>query len=146
MKTISENWLATFTGLFFGEGCADIQRHHKKGKGEFFRPRLRMQLRADDKALLDEIQDKLGGTLNFTENDGQRSKPSYQWQLSNKEEVVWTCDLLLKSEWPSKKMAQIRLVREAAALRAGRLGHLTDGERLRLNELYEECQQIKRFE
>lgn len=142
---ITQNWIDEFRGLFWGEGCADIQRYHN-GKGIFFRPRLRIQLRADDAELLKDIQAKLGGTLNYIENKNQKSKPAYQWTLSNKEEVSWVCERLLEGKLPSRKIKQIELVKEAADLRKGKLGHIKSGERVRLNELYESARKLKLFE
>ena len=143
---INEIWIAEFRGLFWGEGCADIQRYNRKPRGVLYRPRLRMQLRADDKELLENIQQNLGGTLNYIANTNQRSKPAYQWTLARKDEIVWLCDRLLEGQLPAKKRDQIELVREAAVLRAGKLGHLTEGEKHRIEDLYKKVQELKRFE
>lgn len=145
MKAIDEIWLAEFRGLFWGEGCADIQCYHRDGKA-LYRPRLRIQMRADDYELLKEIHEVFGGTLNHIPNNNQRSKPAYQWCLQNKEEIVWVCDLLLQSRLKAKKLKQIEHVREAAKIRAGKTSHMTGGEKTRIEELYITVKDLKRFE
>jgi hypothetical protein len=140
-------WMAEFRGLFWGEGCADIQRYHRdRAKELLYRPRLRMQLREDDGKLLEEIQAEFGGTLNRMANEGQRSKPALQWTLANKEDIVKVCDILMAGRLPAKKRHQIKLVREAAYMRAGLIRPITPVERTRLRELYEMLQQMKRYE
>jgi len=145
MKAIDEIWLAEFRGLFWGEGCADIQCYHREGKA-LYRPRLRIQLRADDVEMLKEIHEVFGGTLNHIPNKDHRSKPAYQWCLQNKEEIVWVCGVLLQSKMKAKKLRQIEYVLEAAKLRAGKFGHMSDGEKKRIEELYITVKDLKRFE
>ena len=146
MIEINEIWLAEFCGLFWGEGCADIQRYSRNGH-QLYRPRLRMQLRSDDEQMLREIQEVFGGTMNFVPNTSQRNNSAWQWTLQEKSKIVWVCDnVLLKGRLSAKKKKQIEYVREAAALRAGKLGHTTEGEKTRLYELYEIVRKLKRFE
>lgn len=145
-NSIDELWLAEFRGLFWGEGCADIQRYSRNGY-YLYRPRLRMQLRADDEQMLREIQEVFGGTLNYVSNESRNNHPAYQWTLQNKEAVAWVCEkVLLSGRLSAKKKYQIEYVREAAALRAGKLGHTSEGEKTRLAELYKIVQELKRFE
>jgi len=142
---INQDWISEFRGLFWGEGCADIQRY-SRDRGIFYRPRLRIQLRADDVEILKNIQENIGGTLVYIENKDQKSKPAYQWTLSNKAEIVWVCDQLLKSNLPSRKLQQIEAVREASNLRKDKVGHTTEGEKVRLEELYNLTRKLKKFE
>ncbi len=82
----------------------------------------------------------------YLENKNQKSNPAYQWTLANKAEIVWVCDQLLKSNLPSRKLQQIEAVREAANLRKDKLGHTTEGEKVRLEELYNLTRKLKEFE
>lgn len=147
---MNEKWIAEFTGLFWGEGTADIQKFRKLPKGEFYRPRLRIGLRADDQAVLKDVQEKLGGQLRCDEGmrHDRKVHPSIHWTLTNKDEIVWlTTQMLEHTSMPSKKRKQVELVREAAMLRAGKQGqHIKEGERVRLEEIYNELRAIKRFE
>lgn len=144
----NDNWIAEFRGLFWGEGCADIRRFtRKRSKRYFFAPRLRITMRADERPMVEEIHRRLGGNIEYGEmrsNSGTR--PSVTWSLSTKKEVVRVCDLLLKAEFPAKKLQQIKHVREAAYLRVDGTSHMPDVVYNRLNELYEMVRQLKRFE
>lgn len=142
----SEIWIAEFRGLFWGEGCADIQRYtRKRHKNYIYRPRLRMQLRADDGEMLFDIQKKYGGTVNKIDNSHRNNHDAYQWTLANKQSIVECCNDLLEGQLPAKKKHQIKLVREAAEMRAGRTNKVSDAERVRLEELYGMLRQMKKF-
>ncbi len=83
---INEKWLAEFCGLFWGEGCADVQIFRRSDcRKDLFRPRLRIQLRADDGNVLKDVHLKLGGTLNYNTKNSPKTHPSYQWAVTNKE-------------------------------------------------------------
>jgi hypothetical protein len=141
-------WNAEFIGLFWGEGCADIQKFNRHGRGDLYRPRLRISLRSDDKPLLVDIQSHLGGTLTGGHGSGNykfNTMPSVLWCVSNKESVLRICDILLSGKMPAKKLKQIRVVRMAAKLRAGKSGHLTERERLVLDKCYRIAQHLKKF-
>jgi len=144
--TITANWTSEFRGFFLADGCADIQRY-KRGRGKqfFYRPRIRISLRIDDLELLEEIQSKLGG--NLRKRTSKKSNPSVTWEVNNKQQIVVICEMMLQgSVLPAKKLKDIEIVRDAAILRAGKLGHISDGERIRLEELYQASRDAKRFD
>lgn len=141
---MDEKWTHEFIGLFWGEGCADIQKY-QRDRGTFYRPRLRITMRMDEESMLKEIQLRLGGTLTAHNLRPGPSKEARTWALTQKEQIVKVCDLLLSGSLPAKKKHDVRLVREAADLRAGKLGHMAEAERKRLEELYWMCRKTKEF-
>ena len=144
----NELWNAEFCGFFWGEGCADLQKYSRKNRGCMYRPRLRITLRSDDEPILLDIQEHLGGTVtkgHNAKNYKWKTQTSRTWCLSNKESVVCVCDILLKGCMPAKKLKQIKVIRKAAKLRAGKLGHVTDNERTILEKCYKLAQYLKKF-
>lgn len=96
---LDEIWCAEFRGFFYGEGCAKIDMccgHH--------RPSLSIGLRADDHAVLEDMQSKLGGHL-ASKSEHRRNpnaSPELKWFV-----VGWS---------------PCRYVIEAVSLASGKLG------------------------
>src|ERR1700690_4347665 len=136
----NENWTSEFRGLFWGEGCADIQRYSRERSNRYFyRPRLRITMRADDRRMLEDIQQHLGGTITegHSHPDNYKTRPTVTWTLANKAEIVKVCDMLLKANLPAKKLQQIKHIREAAYMRKDGTSHMSQAEYISLEELYE---------
>lgn len=66
-RVISERWLAEFAGYFYGEGYLGITTNGmaRDGIHRNYTARAQITARMDDLALIQEIHDKLGGTIHY---------------------------------------------------------------------------------
>ena len=59
MKEITDYWAGWFVGLTDGEGCFEIHKNARSNPCTHFQCRFQINLRDDDKAILNEIRDTL---------------------------------------------------------------------------------------
>lgn len=144
-------WAAEFRGLFFGEGCAMINLSSGKTK-KHFQPMLRITLRADDFAVLEDIRERLGGGLADRDYSTQPSapegaNPGKEWYV-----VGWgRCRAVIEATGlamaylPCKKAQDIAILYEAILARY-QMPHLLGPEnRATLMAYRERLQQVKKF-
>lgn len=100
-----------FIGLFMGEGCIDISR---QGRNEHhIRPRVRIGMHVRDRAMLELVKERYGGSLTVRPSDG-----SVTWQLTGAAKLSRVCDVLSASVMAAAKCTEVPLLREAIGLRA----------------------------
>lgn len=140
--------VAEFRGLFWGEGCADIQRFHRPGAAfPLYRPRLRISMRSDELSMLEVIQQNFGGYINNHRSyryPNHVTRPFASWQLSNRSQLAVVCDLLLdQTHLPSRKIREVELVRDV--VRSGVCpGHKLGAEgRAAMEAAYQELRYMK---
>lgn len=135
-----------FCGLFFGEGCATIQKINKKGyKRPLYRPQFKMSMRADDRKLLEAIQSRYGGYL-YDHQPHHNSKLGVEWSLTNRDDILNLCNILLDSELPAKKIQDIAILKEFVELRPRNSWHVSDEVRDRLEELFQKIRLVKQYD
>lgn len=104
--TADRDWLLQFVGLFVGEGSATMQKTNKGGVSA----RLTVALRSDDKAVLEDVHQKLGGVI-YQDNHGKN--PQTRWQISRTHDVLDACNLILDhAVLPAKKLREVKIVRD----------------------------------
>lgn len=103
---------AEFRGLFFGEGHLDLARSSAIGT---LYPRARIAVRDDDVAVVEWCRSLFGGALTRT----ARTR-SVCWQLTGKVRMGVLLDALEAGVIPSKKRAEVALMREAHSLSSER--------------------------
>jgi hypothetical protein len=109
-------WVAEFRGFFFGDGYLGIVRNgYSPRNGQAYTTaRADITVRDDDVAVLNDIQSKIGGRI----IRGTRSvcKPIATWRTRTLADVATVCDLLDSGFLPSKKRAEIAVVRRYLAI------------------------------
>lgn len=107
---ITDAWGYGFYGLFISEGTAGLNLDHRSGGS--IHARLSIHLRADDRNLLVDVAEKLGGKVH-DEHRSEDRNPMVVWVATNTEQVYDICQLLIKHAiLPAKKLREIRLVSE----------------------------------
>jgi hypothetical protein len=102
-------WLSGFTD---GEGCfliGTVQR------GRILAPRFYLGLRADDMAVLEELQRALGGRLHLRPARGADA-PQCAWLVSSKRELAGLVEYFDRFPLRAKKAADFALWREAVSV------------------------------
>jgi len=113
-------WAAEFRGYFFGDGYLGIVRNGRsKGTGlSSSTARAQITTRDDDAAMLYDISSRLGGSLSFTVATGGRVHcPVAIWRTRNAADVLRVCDVLDGGMMPSKKIAEIAVVRRYLSIK-----------------------------
>lgn len=109
-ELLTPEWCYAFTGIFMGEGSIGI--HYDKRSGGSYHVRAQIKLRADDFELMNDIHNRLGGTL-YNEKARGNSKPIITWATTDTGQVNGLCDLLLSHNiLPAKKMRDVSIVKE----------------------------------
>ena len=80
---IERDWMTTFAGFFWGEGCFQIEVQHN---GKSFNPHCQMQLRADDGWILRNFAQRLGGQLTWVDGGGEN--PKVHWRVNAMEDCM----------------------------------------------------------
>lgn len=113
--SINELWEAEFRGLFWGEGSIGFTYYYSQRGTFLFRPNLKINLRGDDRDILEDIKQHLGGHIYFTKksrlthhaNGDFWSKPSVEWTVTNQDEVRNIHRILLAGLLPAKKRRDV---------------------------------------
>jgi hypothetical protein len=132
---ITPEQAAEFRGLFFGEGHIDLAR---PGHGSSLMPRLRIAVRDDDAKVVEWCRALFGGNLSRS----ARTR-SVCWQLTGRAAVLEVAEILEGGTLPSKKRAEVALLKEALALvpRSGR--HIKPDASARLHVIREELKSAR---
>lgn len=147
--SVDQMWAAEFRGLFYGDGCIYIGRRNYK-KGHLYLPRMSVLARSDNRPMLEDLVEKLGGKI---QDKGAKPSgkyicnPSCQWYLSGWSrcrgaiEAVSLCDGLI----PAKKAREISLVYEAILVRYSMPYRLGPANVAILKRYYERSKELKHF-
>lgn len=143
-------WVAEFRGFFAGEGSISIQIIHKKGNSyALFRPRCRISLRLDDHQVLREFNERIGGSLFYTNKQSSVGQPTLTWDASSLCHARIIRNLLQGSILPCKKFLEVPLWVEAVDILDNKIQHVgrgksrfTDEQR---NRLFEIAQLLKDY-
>lgn len=135
--TITEEQAAEFRGLFFGEGHIDLAR---PGHGSSLMPRLRIAVRDDDAEIVEWCRDLFGGNLSRS----ARTR-SVCWQLTGRVAVLKVVEILEGGTLPSKKRAEVALLREALGLVSRRGMHIKPEASARLHAIREELKAARAY-
>jgi hypothetical protein len=128
---------AEFRGLFFGEGHIDLAQQGARGT---LTPRLRIAVRDDDADVVRWCRDLLGGNLSR-----RAATRSVCWQLTARDAVAYALTILEEGTIPSKKRAEVRLLRQAVALVPQRGAHSRPGATARLRQLRDDLKRQRRY-
>lgn len=107
---------AWFAGFVAGEGYFAMRWDPRSGG--FVAPRLQIHLRADDAAILHELQQAFGGVIGYSHStaDGRRRAPTCQWSVSAKRDLVGLVRYFDQFALRAKKANDYRLWREAVVI------------------------------
>ena len=128
---------AEFRGLFFGEGHLDLVRQSSLSS---LYPRARIAVRDDDSAVIDWCVSLFGGNVSR-----RPSTRSVCWQATGHERIGLVLDALEGGLIPSKKRAEVELIREAWNLAVPRGRWQTSEGKTRLFEIRDELKRIRAY-
>ena len=126
MKDINDTeldpaWIAEFRGFFFGEGFLGIVSWGMHSGYPKLMVRAQITSRSDDEAILHDIRSHLGGIV-YRENAGRsssgkrgelyQSNPYSVWRITKADDIRRLCNILEGGVLPSRKKAQIAVIRE----------------------------------
>lgn len=137
IRTISTEEAAEFRGLFFGEGHIDLM---KNGRSNTLTPRVRIAVRDDDASVVEWCRDLFGGCLTY-----EARTRSVCWYAVGKDRVAAVVAALTGGSVPSKKRAEVELLREAVGLVGIRGTHSTPEVRTRLVEIRDELKALRAY-
>ena len=137
LREISEVEAAEFRGLFFGEGHLDLVRNSSL---RTLYPRARIAVRDDDAEVVMWCKSLFGGNVSR-----RAATRSTAWQLTGRARIGCLLDVLEGGAIPSKKRAEVALLREAWSLKGPRGVHETPSSRDRLYEIRDELKQCRKF-
>lgn len=137
------------SGFIDGEGCFTIEKKMVRGSNIYYRPKLQVQLRADDCWAIENLRLAIGGGVVYqrkeqkaTHNRGL-SKPTTQCEWKNTEDLL----LVIKhfDEYPlrAKKLRDYIIWRKAVIIFIEEKSQSI--KQILLSKLKEECSIIKRY-
>jgi hypothetical protein len=114
-------WAAEFRGYFFGDGYLGVTRNgssRNNGRSHLVAC-AQITTRDDDRAMLDDVARHLGGRVSGDDwaRGQQFRRPVAVWRARGIEAVTRVCDVLDGGLMPSKKRAEIAVVRRFMAIR-----------------------------
>lgn len=151
-----------FIGFLFGEGCFYINRQKPKAfrtqnwTRYLYRPEVKIALRDDDDGILKWAQKEYGGSLFYVKGRWQipNQNRACVWNISSSSSVLKLCDDVLKAKLPSKKIEQIKLLRNLCQMKVNRhkAGHkgreslwFTPEEYKQQEFVFEELKRMKKY-
>lgn len=102
---ISESWWCQFRGFFYGEGHVNLGNSRS---GKALSPLLNINLRIDDKPLLDSFAVLLGGRV-YIKKAYKQSAPQAMWHLPGWNRFYHVLLHLRCTDFPAKKLPEIEL-------------------------------------
>ncbi len=122
-ETLTDSWLFQFAGIFHGEGSA-ILKFTNKGTVV---AGLSMQLRSDDKPVLDSIANQLGGNVRLDRRSSRNLMA--KWETTRNRHVFEICKLIVDyTILPAKKLKEVELVYDFCDWRFSQPFHSADWE------------------
>jgi len=147
MVAASPVWYSAFCGFFMGEGYVEIatrRSHHA--------PRMQINLRADDVAILHAIAERLGGTIHYFSKEkerltGKNSRDQQRWCLAGWDRVKAVIEVtgLLECLLPAKKLRDIQIVYDCILARLEMPHRLTDEEHAVLESYRQKLLQTRKL-
>lgn len=134
---IAPELAAEFRGLFFGEGHLDLVRNSSLIT---LYPRARIAVRDDDIAVVEWCVELFGGNLSR-----RAQTRSVCWQATGHVRIGHILDALEGGSLPSKKRAEVALMREAWNLAVPRGAHMPPENRARLFVLRDELKALRGY-
>ncbi len=146
-------------GFLMGEGCFRVQKR-KKAKWinrYLFIPVVLVSLRDDDDGILLKLKEVYGGSIIYRKADRTtrlNANPSVMWIITSSKSVLKVCNNFLKSSLPSKKLREVKLLKELCDMKVRRneKGHkntrgvwFTDEEYEFQEFVCEELKRLKRY-
>lgn len=148
---INPIWAAEFRGFFYADGSAAIFRAKNKGH-YYYRPILRILLRDDNKPLLLDIQEHLGGSVcqkthSTTSANGYICNPTAAWKTGSYANILAVIEdvLLPGAKLPAVKRSEIELLREAVLARLDMPYTMRAEDREVLHDYYIRIKDLKRY-
>lgn len=140
---LTDAWLYWFCGFFMGEGSASIrQAKHKDSSGITYTAGLNLTARYDDLAVLQDIQQKLGGSLSY--NKPKKGNPEIRWNTTRFDNVKAICELLIKyNVGVAKKVQDVQIVLDYCNWRLTQPHHKPDWAAAEV--FYRRCKSVKVF-
>lgn len=108
-SSVDPGWLKAFAGFFMADGYVGIT---KRDGGKYYNAALSLSLRADDKPLLDDVANRLGGTVRIAPPHQEHRGSVAHWHIGGLERVAAFCRLFLTCPLPAKKVRDAQLVLE----------------------------------
>ena len=108
LETPSHEWLWQFTGFFLGDGCVT-------SSGKTARLVLAINQRADSRTLMEDIVEKLGGSLYEYEVSQitTKSKRQCRWSIGGFSRCLPVINMMLDHViLPARKIKELRLAKE----------------------------------
>jgi len=116
-------WMQAFAGLFYGEGNLGLYANQMRSNRtneplsrKHIYPTLNISLRDDDTQLLNDVQAKLGGHLTYHTPKPPRHR-YVRWAIRGWKSVHGLLLVWPEQTLPSRKLEEIKLLREACELR-----------------------------
>ena len=155
---ISPEWAAEFRGFFWGDGSIEINTLHRTRpdgtRWTGFRPRLRIGQRADNRAILDAIQARLGGNVwqykghtmvSAANGRTYQSHPAFFYDITGTALVTRALALLNNGLLPHSKQRQIAIMQEYMAMRPRPGGKYKPGDVEKVAALKQELIDIRKY-
>ena len=149
LPDLNLTWAAEFRGFFYADGTAGLE--YQKAFGNW-RPHLIIRLRDDDKEILKDIHDVLGGyyrpyipaqpRLHFHSNP-QTLWAAYGWPRVR---AIIEATSLNHGCLPARKQNDVALLYEAILARYNMPGYLRDTDRELLAQYFERIKEVKRYQ
>lgn len=119
MKEIDGYWASWFAGFTDGEGCFIIGRDNRGSPGAKYRCRFKIDLRDDDKVILDEIHETLGMGVVRDKlaclNDGRNRRRQARFDINAINECAELVKVFDKYPLRAKKQRDFEIWKEAVA-------------------------------
>ena len=143
--SIPTDWAICFRGFFYGEGYINIQ-----DASQNWRPIMTINLRADDEAILKDIQSHLGGSLAFrlrffADGDGHSQ---WRWTASGWstiKAILEQCGFVGDVLFPCKKCQDIEIVYQAILVRIRMPYHPSQEDKAILQAAHDDLIQVRLF-
>ena len=139
LSEIGRDWLMTFVGIFMADGYISTTKCRGRTVGVI----ASMNLRADDKPLLDVIASKLGGKV--YRREVKRGHPIVCWNIGGLQRMRLFCQLLLGCPLPAKKLRDVRAVLDFIEWRLTKGFRLTDEEKREALRYHERVKSMRIF-
>lgn len=145
---ISPLWFAEFRGFFFGEGCVYIKANFTRNicgnmnSRKKLVPVIEISLRQDDRSVLEDIYNHLGGQLSDKKAHGATSAAT-SWKLVGWSRVYSVLFYLMNAEFRSRKLFQLNLMKRICELRFTMSHNLSEEEYGQIHALYLELRDLK---
>lgn len=147
-------WAAEFRGFFCADGCAGLwqeKRSYPRTRTNdvrcyyVYRPTLEFHLRADDKAFILDVKDKLGGSVSYLRARGP-TNPAVRWQASGWPRVFSILEqVLLGGILLAKKQRDFEILYAACLARAKMPWSLGKKNTEILKNFHDQLIAVKRF-